>query len=258
MMIDRISQEEIHSTAQKLIADAESASSPYLMALIDHALIPESKLLKRWPGGRPVAFNLMSHLSADEHISHLLIPLPTEPEERLAAVAYLVKQCNSYPMFSLLASKLPPEVIADHLSTLTSVVLPLDSESYLLRFADTRIVPVLDRLLDLEQHDQLFGPFDQWAYIGRDGKAMLIKGKGLSDLPPAGPLELSEVQLEGFLSACMPDNFIPVLCENSSSFAKELPSLQYRLICHWTDIANEAAGGKAESAACLSYCLSCL
>lgn len=258
MTIDRISPNDILGTAEALLAGVEHAAAPHLMALIDHSLSPKLELFQRWPGRLPAVFNLTGHLSSDDSIAPMLVALPTKIQDQPAAVAHLLRQCNGQPMFSLLASKIPPDQLAEHLTTLTSVLLPPDATAYLLRFADTRIVPALDRHLDESQRDQLFGPVDHWAHLGRDAKPVFIKGGGRSELPPEGPFELTQRQFDAFLQACQADNFIPILRENASQFASQRPSEQYRLTCEWIARATAEAGDDIDSAACLSYCLSCL
>lgn len=259
--IDRIAPGDVLGTAEALLAGVNHAATPYLMALVDHALLPDLDLLKRWPGALPAVFNLTGHLSCDDTIAPLLLALPAKLQERPAAVAYLLRQCNGEPMFSLLAGKIPPDLVAEHLATLTKVCLPPDGQAYVLRFADTRIVPALHRHLDDAQRDQLFGPFTQWGYLSRDGQPVTLPGGGLEELPPEGPLKLAQAQFDALLRESQPDNFIPLLRQESGEFAQKLPSQQYRLTCEWIARATaEAAeaGEELNNAACLSYCLSCL
>lgn len=262
LTIDRISPDHILGTAEALLAGVGHTTAPHLMVLVDHALLPDRDLFRRWPGRLPTVFNLTGHLSSDTSIAPLLLALPASLQEHPAAVAYLLRRCNGQPMFSLLAGKIPPDLVAEHLTTLTSVLLPPDATPYLLRFADTRIVPALDRHLDDRQRDQLFGPFTHWAYLGRDATPAFIRGGGRDGgqggLPAEGPIELTQAQCDALLRTCQADNFIPILRENAQHFADAPPSVQYRLTCEWIERATQAAGGSIDSGACLSYCLSCL
>jgi len=257
MIIDTIPATEIQAAAEQLFVELGSEQPLHLMALVDHLFRPTQHLLGRWPGGRPEVFNLIGHLSgAEEQISPLLLSLPSRYEERLSAAAYLRKQCNGYPMLSFLSSPLSPDVVAAQLATVTEILLPPDSESYLLRFADTRIIPELDRLLDAEQHMQLFGLLDHWAYVDRSGQWSIIKGSGqAASSAQRTPLHLSDAQFAGFLRACVPDNFIPTLRDNSTHFAELTPSVQHRLVCHWIESACEESGGLTDPSECLGYCM---
>lgn len=255
MTIDRIAPNDILGAAEALLAGVEHATAPHLMALVDHALLPDLDLFGRWPGRIPAVFNLTGHLSSDDSIAPLLIALPEKIHERPAAIAYLLRRCNGQSMFSLLAGKIPPDQVAEHLTTLTRVLLPPDASPYLLRFADTRIVPALNRHLADDQREQLFGAFTHWAYLGRDARPTIIRGSGRSELPPEGPIELTSMQFDAFLRACLPDNFIPILREHSSRFGAEPPSVQYRQTCEWIALATAEAGGSIDSAASLSACL---
>jgi Domain of unknown function (DUF4123) len=258
MTIDTIPASEIQAAAEQLFVELGSEQPLHLMALVDHLFRPTQHLFGRWPGGRPELFNLIGHLSgAEEQISPLLLSLPSGYEERLSAVAYLRKQCNGYPMLSFLSSPLPPDVVAAQLATMTEVLLPPDSGTYLLRFADTRIIPELDHLLNAEQHMQLFGLLDHWAYVDRSGQWSIIKGSGQAAVSAQRtPLHLSDAQFASFLRACVPDNFIPTLRDNSTNFAELAPSVQHRLVCHWIETAgSEESGGLTDPSECLGYCI---
>lgn len=257
-IIDRITPGEVLGTAEALLASVAHPDAPYLMALIDHSLKPDLDLLKRWPGPLPAIFNLTGHLSSDDTIAPLLLALPPRAQERPAVVAYLLRQCNGSPMFSLLSSKLPPDLLAEHLSTLTRVLLPPDGEAYVLRFADTRIAPALHRHLDHDQHEQIFGPFAQWGYLNREGKPATLPCGGRVGLPPEGPIKLTQTQFDALLRESRPDNFLPLLRENSPLFAQARPSQQYRQTSDWIARATAEAGEELDNAAYLSYCLSCL
>lgn len=256
-MIDTIPETEIQAAAERLLVELGPEQPRYFMALVDHLFRPTRHLLGRWPGGRPKAFNLIGHLSgADEQISPLLLSLPSRHEELLSVVAYLRKQCNGYPMLSILSSPASPEVVSAQLTAMTEVLLPPDNSSYLLRFADTRIIPELDRLLDAEQRMQLFGLVDRWAYVDRAGQWCIIKGGGQTEMQSQRtPLRLSDEQFGGFLRACVPDNFIPTLRDNSVRFTELTPSAQYRLVCHWIESAREESDGATDPSECLGYCM---
>jgi len=248
MNIDRIPVDKLGVMAEFVIAEIQADPSQYVMALVDHLFLYEqSDIFSRWPGEKPSVFNLYDHLSGgEERISPLLIPLPSAPDDQLSVILYLLKRCNTYPMLSIMTSTLEPQEIAPHLASLTSILLPPDLAPSLLRFADTRVVPTLHRLLDPTQRSQLFGLFDCWAYI---------KGNCLADIPLSDPMRLSDAQFEALLQSSEPDNFILTLRENSAAFSELPPSVQYRQVCHWIDTANEAASGEIQPGERFAYCL---
>lgn len=255
MAIDKIPLEKIRPTTERFFSEVGCPEGSLLTALIDHSLAPGIALLDAWPGGRPAAFNLFYHLSgAEERVSPLLVELPTSPEGRRQAIAYLLKQCNGQPMFSILSSPLTFTQLVAHLAHFTRIRLPPDEQEYLLRFADTRVVPTVVHGLAPAQRSQMFRPIHFWLYLDREAKWTGILGEGTTDIAGGPLLTLSEAQLDAFERATMPDNFIAQLREEFPDFAATEPLAQYRLVCHWISQAYEAAGGRAEPGECLAYC----
>lgn len=255
MAIDKIPLANIRATTEAFFSEVSCPQDGTLAALIDHSLAPTIALLDAWPGGRPGAFNLLYHLSgAEERVSPILVELPASLEGRRQAIAYLLKQCNGHPMFSILASPLTFTQLAAHLAHFTQILLPPDGQEYLLRFADTRIVPTLVQALAPMQRRQMFGPIHFWIYLDREAKWTGILSEGTADIADGPLLALTEAQLDAFERATMPDGFIAQLCEEFPEFAETQPSARYRLVCHWINQADEAAGGRAEPGARLAYC----
>ena len=255
MAIDKIPLDKIRDIAERLFLEVDCPEGNPLTALIDHSLAPGIALLDAWPGGRPAAFNLLYHQSgAEERVSPLLVELPTSTEGRHKAIAYLLKQCNGQPMFSILSSPLSFIQLVAHLSHFTQIRLPPDDQAYLLRFADTRIVPTVAHSLTPEQRRQMFSPIHFWLYLDREANWTGILGEGTTDIGDGPLLVLSEAQLDAFERATMPDNFITQLREEFPDFAAIEPSAQYRLVCHWISQADAAAGGRAEPGECLACC----
>lgn len=255
MAIDKIPLADIRAVTEAFFLEVACPEDGTLAALIDHSLVPAIALLNAWPGGRPGAFNLLNHLSgAEERVSPLLVELPTSPEGQRQTIAYLLKQGNGRPMFSILASPLTFTQLAAHLAHFTQIRLSPDEQEYLLRFADTRIVPTVVQVLSPEQRSQMFGPIHFWLYLDREAKWTGIISEGTTDIADGPLLTLTQAQLDAFERATMPDNFIAQLSEEFPEFAATQPSARHRLVSHWISQADEAAGGGAEPGECLAYC----
>lgn len=259
MAIDRIPLANIRAVTEAFFQEVVCPEDGTLAALIDHSLAPEIALLDTWPGGRPDAFNLLHQLScAEERVSPLLVELPASQEGRHQVIAYLLKQCNGRPMFSILASPLTFAQLAAHLVHFTQIRLPPDDQEYLLRFADTRIVPTLVEVLSPAQSSRMFGPIYFWRYLDREAKWTGIPSSDTMNIADGSLLRLTEAQLDAFERATMPDMFIAQLCQEFPEFAATQPSARHRLVIHWIRRADEAAGGRAEPSACLAYCMEVL
>lgn len=255
MAIDKIPLANIRTVTEAFFREVACPEDGTLAVLIDHSLAPAIALLDAWPNGRPGAFNLLHQLGGvEERVSPLLVELPASPEGRHQVIAYLLKQCNGRPMFSILVSPLTFTQLAAHLAHFTQIRLPSDDQKYLLRFADTRIVPTLVQVLSPAQRSQMFEPIHLWFYLDREAKWTGILGERTTAIADSPFLTLTQAQLDAFERATMPDNFIALLCEEFPEFATTQPSARHRLISHWISRADEAAGGRAEPGACLAYC----
>jgi len=126
-------------------------------------------------------------------------------------VVALVRHRRNRPMLSFVATTKNMHVLKDELAS-KSLVHTADGERYLLRFADTRVLPALAAAFAPSSWAWLTHSLRAWSYIDRGG--------ALRDLPlaqegitPPSTFSLSDKELAGLLEHGQPDAVIDVLAE---------------------------------------------
>jgi hypothetical protein len=138
-----------------------------LYALVDTAL--DEAFLKKYRANhltdQTASLYAGTELDAVADVSPVLVPLSCEPALRLKT---LLRLADGKPMLSFLASPLALEPLKTHFLPFLEVETE-DGEQLVLRFADTRILPVLFTTLDHMQQSALLSPIAHWWSIDRMG-----------------------------------------------------------------------------------------
>lgn len=160
-------------------------------------------------------------------VSPYLVQLSSDPALRKQSLATLLRLTNGKPMISVLLSALDLESLKAHFSAFLQAETE-DGQRFVLRFADTRILPVLIATLDQEPLAYLLSPIAHWLTIDRMGKLnrLLPLNGELHDTrvtPPFSVLPLSDNQFSTLLDAAEPDAIIQhlqlIAPEHCSTFA---------------------------------------
>ena len=109
--------------------------------------------------------------------------------------------------FSLIDTVLTQAALTEHLRQFIFFSTE-DSEHYVLRFADCRVLPALATTLAPEQWTALTTPFSRWQIRGRDGKLAELPMSGAAVEPVTPPLIFSDAQIEALSDATEPDQMI--------------------------------------------------
>jgi Domain of unknown function (DUF4123) len=104
------------------------------------------------------------------------------------------------------------DVLASHLRRFHVAALP-EGQSMLMRWYDTRILPVWYDALSPEQRDWFTGPIRKWQYVDRFGDLVELSQAGTSNAVDAQELQLSQKQLNTLLQAGETDALIAHLRE---------------------------------------------
>lgn len=158
--------------------------------------------------------NLPSHLHAyplwknvlkmeDERISPQLVSFDTT--EPLTALSRLIPpSLQSIPFYSLLVSPMPVEALTAHLGKYSICQTLSDGQHLILRFADTRILPLMETALSAEQKNHFFAPITLWVYPDITGTWQYIEGLGQKEIPLLkNTIELTNQQYEAFLDGTL-------------------------------------------------------
>lgn len=131
----------------------------------------------------------------------------------------LLSHCNGRPMLSVLATKEPSESIVDYWQRYLSVETE-NGATYILRFADTRVLSNLLSFAPDSYFHQLSAPIELWLVIDRSGQWQAVsvspKGKGMEKAS-----KISEEELEALIEKSMPDILANMLHEHFPELVKE-------------------------------------
>lgn len=134
-----------------------------LHLLIDGAFIPglhrgihpdrKVMLFAALPGCSDEALDLSSFLT------------PFDPDD--PSIQRMLHRCSGWPMVSVIQTHEEMKQLAARMAAWT--VIEADGQRFHLRFADTRRIPAIVRVLNPSQRSELLGPAKSWTYITRSG-----------------------------------------------------------------------------------------
>lgn len=182
----------------------------YRYALVDSAQRPH---FHEWLEKRGIPYVSLFDGQAEEPLKDIA-PLLIEIDSG-AAHPDLLKTLESIgrlkPAVSMLVSELNPTKLAEHFSAFHLVKVPAPGEM-LLRWYDTRILPVWANLLDDAQRAAFFAPIAEWQYFDRFGEQTVLNLPPYTEsLPPLIPLALDDEQYTRLQDASLPDVVIAQL-----------------------------------------------
>jgi hypothetical protein len=89
----------------------------------------------------------------------------------------LLQRCSGWPMLSVIET---PESLTELCARLSAwCLVEADDQRFNFRFPDTRRLPAIFRILNVEQRAQFAGPAVRWSYIGRDSGWHELNLKGV-------------------------------------------------------------------------------
>lgn len=146
-------------------------------------------------------------------------------EQQNDALEWLFEQSRNGYFLSWMSSRLPFTELRDHLSSLLDVEIE-DAGNWVMRYFDTRILPVWYSVLTGEQKAQVSSPIQVWGYIDRYGQAQHIKGAGQDAAPPSKTFKLIQTQERVLLDAAYPDAILEQLHNNENADLSALAKVQ--------------------------------
>lgn len=118
------------------------------------------------------------------------------------------------PAVSLIESDASMDELATHFRSFHLVRVPEHGEKdMLLRWYDTRILPIWMQLLRPDQQASFIGTIREWRYYDRFGdmKELILPARPAKRFPALPPLRLDADQYSNLLDACAPDAAIAQL-----------------------------------------------
>ncbi|CAJ0803623.1 hypothetical protein LMG19083_03917 [Ralstonia psammae] len=169
--------------------------------------------------GSPEALYACDELDAMQEVSPLLVPLvtgkPALLDEQLSGLA---KHCSGRPMLSVVASPKNAEELKPNWQKCARVTTD-DGQKLLLRFADTRVLPVLPEVLHPASWAALTHELSQWWYVDRAGTIAHVPVATV-DTAPKFPFAIGKREFKKLLEQGEPDSVIDAI---SRQLAEILP-----------------------------------
>jgi hypothetical protein len=199
-----------HYFIEALISQVNARPNLHWMALVDGAFDFGEKPLPGFAHRHGLYDN--DEMRDLVEASPFLVNLSIENTEVLQSeISSLVRHRKNRPMLSFIASeKKAPEIISGW-QRLTNVTTE-DGQKFLLRFADTRVTPVLAEILQPASWAALTELLDSWLYIDRSGLLAELPMKS-AGIQPVLPLILSDKELSALIAHNQPDAIIAEFAE---------------------------------------------
>lgn len=202
-----------------LLAQVSSAStSDHWFAMLDSAFDHKGKRL-RWLNENLFEVYHQGRLARLAEVSPLLIPLQHKSEHLGQELMRLLTHCRGRPMLSFIRSKLSAEAIREQWQS-TLEIATEDAQSFVLRFADTRVLPALIEIGEVWQ--RVAGEIAEWQIIGRNGDLVTLELPNASDTGNA-PVRIDDKGLAQLLESGAADALATMLDEH---FPELLPAGQ--------------------------------
>lgn len=215
-------------------SNAQTANSCYL-ALLDNAFDYGQKPLKWHAESLPV-YSPAGRLAALNKVSPTLFLLsaPDSPEFE-PEIRWLSRHCSGRPMLSFLHSKVSAKELSAQWQKCLMLKTTDDNEPYLLRLADSRVLPALATMPDTPLWQILTQSLNQWLIVGRTGAihalplpvrtSATLFGDDKRD-GEAADLEITDKDLHHLLIQGQPDNVIHVMAEQ---FPEVMPEREHAI-----------------------------
>lgn len=104
-------------------------------------------------------------------------------------------------------------------------------DTYGLRIGDSRIVPLLAKVLTPAQWSALIAPMERWEFNQRDGTSAYFTGPQAAGPTEAAALSLSDEQIEQLAQATAPDNLLAHIGMEPTPASAQHTQSRYEVAC---------------------------
>lgn len=198
------------------------------LALVDTAFDPESKAQSRFPEILPIYHE--GRFAALREASPSLVGLSTANGQALEKeCGRLLRHCQGRPMLAFIQSGNSIQSVRQNWQSVLEIETS-DGQPFLLRFADTRVTPMIAGLLQDSAWPRLCDGVEQWLCINREGELQALPLAVALSGADAGKQErvrIDDKTLARILDAGQADALANQLFEN---FPEILPADQGALV----------------------------
>ncbi|MDP9911475.1 hypothetical protein J2W27_003599 [Variovorax boronicumulans] len=182
----------------------------YWFALVDTAFDHEQRVNLDYLGGISCYRSLDIEPLGD--VAPRLFALDGHPSSDLDILKRLLRHCSERPMLSVLAADATMSELLDQWQP-HHWVYTADGQKLLLRFADTRVLPMLPSVLNPDQWAALTSSVRSWFYIDRTGQPSICALTD-ADTTPAFQIELDARQLGTLVDRSEADTLLDYLVQH--------------------------------------------
>ena len=151
-------------------------------------------------GGIPLWRNVLK--MEDETVSPVLLEL--DKRDFACQIKQICEKMQDIPLYSIILSPLEAKELAEHLGQY-SLCQTQDGQPLILRFGDTRILPVLENTFSNEHRIHFFAPITKWFYPDIGSEWRLIENQNAAAVSKLkGILELNDAEYEGIMNGSRP------------------------------------------------------
>lgn len=235
----------------RLLALREQAQVPvYSYILLDASF--DQNLPTVFPWRRQVEGTLYddTRLAGLKAVAPYLLRLPDDSEKQLTWLNELAALCSRKPMLSLLCSAVPAEALIAHFRPYLQARTE-DSLEWPVRWADTRVLPILIASLTTAERMYFMAPIHVWSCLDRSGEMLEWSGDGLPNPVPADVdcWPLDDARFSHLLTEAEADAIIGALHDTHPDLFDELePAIVHAIVKKSLPLANlyglESAGSR--------------
>ena len=154
--------------------------------------------------------------------SPFLVVLTAHDEEQLKReLATLVRHRKERPMLSFIGTSAPASTVNENFRLFANAVTE-DEQEFLLRFADTRVLPGLAAALRQTYWDGMTCVLSEWIFIGREGQAQALP-LGVNRAPLASRFQLSPAEFAMLVTNSEPDAIVDAIAESNPEALPDIP-----------------------------------
>lgn len=160
-----------------------------------------------------------------------LLGLPftvTDTQKHLQLIEKYLKISSGKPVFSIVRVQQP--IGSNFWYWFSNLHLKNDTQSFVLRYADSHVIPNLPSILTSKQRRVLIDHFSDWAWINRQGlwqSEVIGEQKNSAAQVPKEPLTFTNEQFQRLIEVSQIDSMYAFLQEYEIDVAKEHTNSQY-------------------------------
>lgn len=232
--IDKLADDFFDQLVQATTKAQNANQTLNIYALVDTAFFMLDKSLKQstWLDDAISIYRDTALVGLSEASPHLL-PINLLEKNTQQHFRKILHACNGKPMLSVIASHLPIDDLVYRFKPFLEISAE-DEQTFVLRFADTRILPVLDGILCHEQLSEWRQGISHWWYPDRHGNlASLpeIARQNPTKVRSTMHLKLSQSRFNQLIEAGNADAILDAIFEqNPTLLSAKKPSYFYTTV----------------------------